>query len=75
MPDSNCAGICSLGNSSPLGGLAAYSVTVAITRVGGTAPFASFPLSAVLQIAVHVTGPANTDVTLTGYRFRYAPNI
>jgi MSHA pilin protein MshD len=75
MPDSNCADICSLGNSSPLGGLAAYSVTVAITRVGGTAPFASFPLSAVLQIAVHVTGPANTDVTLTGYRFRYAPNI
>ncbi|MDI1361654.1 type II secretion system protein [Methylotenera sp.] len=75
MPDANCAGICSLGSGAPLAGLAAYNVTVAVTRVGGAAPFASFPLSAVLKITVRVTGPANTDVTLTGYRFRYAPNI
>ena len=78
MPDNKvggCLGICSLGDNTPLAGLAAYNVTVAVTRVGGTAPFASFPLSAVLKIAVRVTGPANTDVTLTGYRFRYAPNI
>jgi MSHA pilin protein MshD len=75
MPDANCAGICSPGNNTPLVGLGAYTATVAVTRVGGTAPFASFPLSAVLQIAVRVTGPANTNVTLTGYRFRYAPNI
>ena len=75
MPDANCAGICSLGNSTPLAGLGAYNVTVAVSRVGGTAPFATFPLNAVLQIAVRVTGPANTDVTLTGFRFRYAPNI
>ena len=75
MPDANCAGICSLGNSTPLAELAAYNVTVAVTRVGGAAPFASLPLSAVLKIAVRVTGPANTDITLTGYRFRYAPNI
>jgi len=72
MPDANCAG---LGNGVPLAGLADYNVTVAVTRVGGAAPFAGFPLSAVLRIAVRVTGPANTDVTLTGYRFRYAPNI
>ncbi len=75
MPDANCAGICSPGNNTPLAGLGAYKATVTVTRVGGTSPFATFPLSAVLQIAVRVTGPANTDVTLTGYRFRYAPNI
>lgn len=75
MPDANCAGICSPGDNTPLTGLSAYRATVTITRVGGTSPFATFPLSAVLQITVHVTGPANTDVTLNGYRFRYAPNI
>lgn len=75
MPDANCAGICSPGNNTPLVGLGAYSATATVTRVGATAPFATFPLSAVLQISVRVTGPANTDVTLTGYRFRYAPNI
>jgi MSHA pilin protein MshD len=75
MPDANCAGICSPGDSTPITGLNAYTASVTITRVGGAAPFAGFPLSAVLQIAVRVTGPANTDVTLTGYRFRYAPNI
>lgn len=75
MPDANCAGICSPGDNTPLTGLGAYKAAVTVTRVGGAAPFAGFPLSAVLQIAVRVTGPANTDVTLTGYRFRYAPNI
>ncbi|MDI1299656.1 type II secretion system protein [Methylotenera sp.] len=75
MPDANCAGICSPGDNTPLAGLGAYKAAVTVTRVGGATPFASFPLSAVLQIAVRVTGPANTDVTLTGYRFRYAPNI
>ena len=74
MPDANCAGICSPGDNTPLAGLSAYKATVTVTRVGATANFASFPLSAVLQIAVRVTGPANTDVSLTGYRFRYAPN-
>lgn len=75
MPDVNCAGICSPGDNTPLIGLGAYAASVTITRVGAAAPFAAFPLSAVLQIAVRVTGPANTDVTLTGYRVRYAPNI
>jgi MSHA pilin protein MshD len=75
MPDANCAGICSPGDNTPLLGLGAYTASVTITRVGASGPFAAFPLSAVLQIAVRVTGPANTDVTLTGYRVRYAPNI
>ena len=78
MPDTNvggCTGICSPGDNTPLFGLGAYGATVTITRVGDIAPFTSFPPAAVLQISVRVTGPANTDVTLTGYRFRYAPNI
>ncbi|MDP1658713.1 MAG: type II secretion system protein [Methylotenera sp.] len=75
MPDASCTGICSPGDNTPLLGLDAYTASVTITRVGAAAPFAAFPLSAVLQIAVRVTGPANTDVTLTGYRVRYAPNI
>jgi MSHA pilin protein MshD len=78
MPDANCAGICSPGNSTPLTGLSAYSSTVTITRVGAAALFngpTSFAADAVLKITVRVTGPANTDVTITGYRFRYAPNI
>lgn len=76
MPDTNCAGICSPGNNTPLTGLNGYTATVTITRVGNADPFAAIPLNAaVLQISVRVTGPANTDVTLNGYRFRYAPNI
>lgn len=52
-------------------GLTNYSATVAITRAG-----ASFglPSDAVLRIAVRVVRtPA--DITLVGYRFRYAPNM
>jgi MSHA pilin protein MshD len=75
MPDATCAGICNPGSSTPLANLTGYAANVSITRVGGTAPFTTFPSNAVLQITVHVTGPANTDITLTGYRFRYAPNI
>lgn len=47
-----------------------YSVSVTITRAG-----ASFSLAAdaALRIDVQVTGRGET-VTLTGYRFRYAPN-
>lgn len=75
MPDANCTGICSPGDNTPLVGLTGYAANVVITRAGGSAPFASFPLDAVLQIAITVTGPASTSVTLKGYRFRYAPNL
>jgi MSHA pilin protein MshD len=75
MPGGGCTGICSPGDTTPLSGLNAYTASVTITRAGAAAPFASFPLDAVLKISVHVTGPANTDVTLNGYRVRYAPNI
>jgi MSHA pilin protein MshD len=75
MPGGGCTGICSTGDNTPLSGLTGYAATVTITRVGAAAPFASLPLDAALKISVRVTGPANTDVTLTGYRVRYAPNI
>lgn len=75
MPDANCKGICGPASNTPITGLNAYAASVTISRAGGVAPFASFSSDAVLKIVVRVTGPANTDVSLTGYRFRYAPNI
>ena len=75
MPGGGCTGICSPGDNTPLSGLTGYVATVTITRAGAVAPYASFALDSVLKISVRVTGPANTDVTLTGYRARYAPNI
>jgi len=50
-----------------------YAVAVTITQAGGVAPFAGFPADAVLRIAVRVTGRGE-DVTLVGFRTRYAPN-
>ncbi|MEI2635253.1 MAG: prepilin-type N-terminal cleavage/methylation domain-containing protein [Methylotenera sp.] len=75
MPGGGCMGICSPGNTTPLAGLDGYTAAVTVTRAGAAAPFASLALDDVLKISVRVTGPANTDVTLTGYRVRYAPNI
>lgn len=63
-------GIRDIGNNA-ISGLEVYNASVAIVQVGGTFVF---PANDVLQIDVRVQGPANTDITLTGYRFRYAPN-
>lgn len=57
--------------NSPVAGLGAYNASVAITRVGASF---SLPNETVLKIDVRVTNGANTDITMTGYRFRYAPN-
>jgi MSHA pilin protein MshD len=81
MSDSNssCAGICNPGGSGTGtvidSNLKGYTATVAISRAGASAPFAALPLDAVLKIVVSVTGPANTNVKVTGYKVRYAPNI
>jgi MSHA pilin protein MshD len=75
MPGGGCTGICSAGNSTPLTNLTGYAATVTISRAGAAAPYASLALDEALKISVRVTGPANTDVTLIGYRVRYAPNI
>ena len=54
-----------------IAGLDAYTASVTITQAG-TTPFA-LPNADVLQIDVRVQS-GDVDVTLTGYRFRYAPN-
>ncbi|MFA7290772.1 MAG: prepilin-type N-terminal cleavage/methylation domain-containing protein [Rhodocyclaceae bacterium] len=54
-------------------GLADYTASVSISRVGGAGAFAALPADAVLQIDVRVNG-RNETVILTGFRVRYAPN-
>ena len=53
-----------------IGGLGAYTASVKITQTGASF---SLPATDVLQIDVRVVS-GNTDITATGYRFRYAPN-
>jgi MSHA pilin protein MshD len=48
-----------------------YSVQVTVARAGGTF---NLPSGAALRVDVRVTSPRGDTVTLTGYRFRYAPN-
>ena len=54
---------------STIAGLAGYTASVKIAQAGATF---SLPATDVLQIDVRVQSGA-TDLTLTGYRFRYAP--
>lgn len=56
------------GLSSPA--VAGYTASVAINRIGHTY---GLPDGAALQIDVTVTGNGAEPLTLTGYRFRYAP--
>lgn len=56
--------------SNRIAALDGYSVSVAITRAGATFGLAA---DAALRVNVQVTGKGET-VTLTGYRFRFAPN-
>ena len=59
-------------NNTTIAGLGAYTASVTIAQAG-TSPF-SLPNAAVLQIDVRVqNAAAGVDITLTGYRFRYAP--
>jgi len=53
--------------------LTGYSADVQIAAAGGDFP-AAIPVDEALRITVTVTGPANTQVVLQGYRLRYAPN-
>lgn len=75
MPDANCAGICLLGDSTPLPGLNGYNASVTLAQVGGGASFPGLASDAALEITVIVNGPANTKVVLKGYRVRYAPRV
>jgi MSHA pilin protein MshD len=63
--------------STTIAGLEAYSASVTITQVGASPQFAglSLPNEDVLQIDVRVTSGPNVDIIVTGYRFRYSPNV
>jgi MSHA pilin protein MshD len=63
-------------NNTPVG-LGTYSATVSISPASGGTIFAgpAIPDADVLKIDVRVTQGTAVDVTLTGYRFRYAPNV
>ena len=59
-------------SGTQIAGLEAYSASVAIKQVGDTLVPAVAKNDA-LQIDVRVVS-GDTDITVTGYRFRYAPN-
>ncbi|MDB5825704.1 MAG: type secretion system protein [Herminiimonas sp.] len=63
-------------NNTPVG-LESYNATVSVSRANGSTIFAgpAIPDADVLKIDVRVTQGTAVDVTLTGYRFRYAPNV
>lgn len=56
-----------------ISGLEAYAVSVTVADAGGDLPDVSTAADA-LRISVAVTGPAGVNVSLQGYRLRYAPN-
>lgn len=62
----------------PIAGLGNYSASVAITQLNNDAltnPAAVSPGDGdLLRIDVTVTPPGQPPITLTGYRYRYAPN-
>jgi MSHA pilin protein MshD len=51
-------------------GLGAYNASVSVAA----AALGSVPAGAALLITVTVTGPGGTNISLSGYRTRYAPN-
>jgi len=67
----NMAGSIQDITNATINGLTDYSADVQIVAAGGD--FA-IPPDEALRITITVTGPANTQVVLQGYRLRYAPN-
>ncbi|GAA5179893.1 hypothetical protein GCM10025771_23130 [Niveibacterium umoris] len=68
------AGILNPSDGTAIAGLGGYKAAVTIAQVGSSF---GMPASDVLRIDVTVTGPNSAQIapiTLTGYRFRYAPN-
>ena len=71
MPDALCAGICALGDATPIAALAGYAAAVSVVPAGTALGLADN--SAALRITVSISG-RNESVELVGYRARYAPN-
>lgn len=59
-------------STNSITGLGNYSASVVITQVGTALGLADN--TAALRINVTVTAPTQSSITLTGYRYRYAPN-
>ena len=69
------AGILNPSSGTVISGLGSYTATVAITPVGNIAPTNVGAADAVLKIDVSVAMAGQSTITLTGYRYRYAPNV
>lgn len=67
------SGIQDITNTT-IGGLGAYSASVAVTQAGLGSGVNAVPAADALKISVTVTGPGGVSTTLEGYRTRYAPN-
>ena len=61
-------------DGTPIGGLEAYRVAVAVVQEALAANTGTVPAAASLRIRVTVTGPNDVNVVLDGYRSSYAPN-
>jgi MSHA pilin protein MshD len=61
-------------DGSAIAGLGAYTASVAVAQQVFNGP-PNIPGPESLLITVTVTGPANVNVRLDGYRVRYAPNL
>lgn len=61
-----------LGNAIP--GLAGYSASIVLTKVGNTFLGGTAVAGDALQVTVTVTAPDKSTLVLDGYRARYAPN-
>lgn len=57
-------------DGTPIPGLGAYQVSVVVVAEA----LSTVTAAESLRVTVTVTGPANTTVSLDGYRTRYAPN-
>jgi MSHA pilin protein MshD len=61
-------------DGTPLPGLSAYAASVAIAQISPGELGPAIPDTEALRITVTVSGPAGVNVSLQGYRVRYAPN-
>jgi MSHA pilin protein MshD len=65
-------GILDFTGAQVAAGLAGYAASVQVQPAGA---FNGIPAGETLLVTVTVTGPGNYQVSLSGYRTRYAPNL
>jgi MSHA pilin protein MshD len=61
-------------DGTPLPGLASYAASVTVAQISPGELGGAIPDTEGLRITVTVNGPAGVNVSLQGYRVRYAPN-